>query len=310
MTVTSRSSTASSGPSPSASTSRVTSHYEGRYFHNLQSDEQEQILDYRLMIYRCSGADSEKLEWFKTINIAGEKLTEQELRNAVYAGSWVTDAKRYFSKTGCPAIAVGGDYIAGKPIRQDYLETAIKWINGGDVEGYMAVQQHKPNATELWLYFKKVIDWVEATFPKYRTEMKGIDWGALYAAQGHDELDSSELERQVAQLMADVDVTKKRGIYAYVLNGEEKHLNIRAFEAASVARHTSAKRASAPRARSTSTSGRCRPTTSRRGARVARPTHPTARCCAPSAIERSGTSDPVSMPTALGRGHRSHGARL
>lgn len=204
--------------------------YEGRYFHNLQSDEQAQILDYRLMIYRCSGADSEKLEWFKVINIAGEKLTAQELRNAVYAGSWVTDAKRYFSKTGCPAIAVGGDYVAGKPIRQDYLETAIEWINGGDVEGYMAVQQHKPKATELWLHFKKVIDWAEATFPKYRSEMKGIDWGALYAAHGHDELDSSELERQVAQLMADVDVTKKRGIYAYVLNGEEKYLNIRAFD--------------------------------------------------------------------------------
>ena len=91
----------------------------------------------------------------------------------------MTDAKRYFSKTGCPAIAIGSDYLAGKPIRQDYLETAIEWINDGDVEAYMAIQQHKPKATELWLHFKKVIDWVEATFPNYRSEMKGINWGEL-----------------------------------------------------------------------------------------------------------------------------------
>lgn len=99
---------------------------DGRYFHNLQSDEQESILNYKLMIYLCSGTDSEKLEWFKTINIAGEKLADQELRNAVYSGPWVSDAKRYFSKNGCPAYAIGSDYMTGRPIRQDYLETVIK----------------------------------------------------------------------------------------------------------------------------------------------------------------------------------------
>lgn len=204
--------------------------FEGRYFHNLQSDEQEQILDYRLMIYRCSGSDSEKLEWFKVINIAGVKLTAQELRNAVYHGPWVTAAKRYFSKTGSPAIAIGGDYLAGKPNRQEYLETAIEWINDGDVESYMARHQHDPNANPLWLHFKKVIDWVEATFTVYRSEMKGIDWGTLHAEHGDEQLDSTELENRVAALMADVDVTKKKGIYTYVLNGEERHLNIRAFD--------------------------------------------------------------------------------
>ena len=109
--------------------------FEGRYFHNLQTDEQERILDYPLMVYLCSGTDSEKLQWFKTINIAGEKLTDQELRNAVYHGSWVTAAKQYFSKTGCPAYVIGSDYMTGTPIRQDYLETVIEWINDGDVEG-------------------------------------------------------------------------------------------------------------------------------------------------------------------------------
>lgn len=98
---------------------------------NLQQDEQDQILDYKLMVYLCSGADSEKLEWFETINIAGEKLTDQELRNAVYSGSWVSDTKRYFSKSNCAAYGIGSDYLTGSPIRQDYLETAIKMDKQG-----------------------------------------------------------------------------------------------------------------------------------------------------------------------------------
>ncbi|HEV7770211.1 MAG TPA: DUF262 domain-containing protein [Solirubrobacterales bacterium] len=203
--------------------------FKDRYFHNLQPDEKEQILDYKLTVYLCSGTDSEKLEWFKTINIAGERLTDQELRNAVYAGSWVSDAKRYFSKTGCPAYGVGSDYMQGTPIRQDYLETVIKWINSGNIEGYMAKQQHKPNANELWLYFQNVMAWVTATFPKYRKEMKAVHWGELFNEFEDTELDSAMLEEQVATLMADEDVTNKRGIYSYVLNGQEKRLNIRAF---------------------------------------------------------------------------------
>src|SRR4051812_28322147 len=191
--------------------------FEGRYFHNLQSDEQDRIRTYSLSIYMCSGTDSEKLEWFKTINIAGEELTDQELRNAVYSGSWVTAAKQYFSKTGCPAYAIGSNYLRGTPIRQDYLETVIKWINDGDIEGYMAKQQHKPNANDLWLYFKSVIDWVEVTFPNYRREMKGVAWGPLYNQFGEAELDSAKLEGEIAALMADEDVTKKAGIYLYVL---------------------------------------------------------------------------------------------
>lgn len=203
--------------------------FEGRYFHNLQKDEKEQILDYRLMVYQCSGTDSERLGWFKTINIAGEELTDQELRNAVYSGPWLSDAKRYFSKTGCAAYGLGSDYLSGSPIRQDYLETAINWLSGGDIEGYMAKQQHKPNANELWLYFQSVISWVKATFPTYRREMKGIAWGELYNAHKGDELDSAKIEKEVTRLMADDDVTKKKGIYPFVLNGKERHLSIRVF---------------------------------------------------------------------------------
>lgn len=203
--------------------------FENRYFHNLQKDEQEQILDYKLMVYLCSGTDSEKLEWFRTINIAGEKLTNQELRNAVYSGSWVSNAKRYFSKNGCAAYGMGGDYLKGTAIRQDYLETTIKWISEGEIEDYMAKNQHEPNANELWLYFQSVINWVKAVFPKYRKEMKGIDWGFLYNQFKGKKYDSAKLEKEVAQLMKDEDVTKKKGIYWFVLTRKEKHLNIRAF---------------------------------------------------------------------------------
>jgi hypothetical protein len=203
--------------------------FQERYFHNLQSDEQKQILDYQLTVYQCTGTDSEKLEWFKTINIAGEKLSDQELRNAVYHGTWVTDAKRYFSKTGCPAYQIGGDYLTGSAIRQDYLEAAIKWISGGKIEEYMAKNQHEPNANELWLYFQEVIAWVKASFPKYRNNMKGIQWGDLYGEHGKKKIDPSQTEDLIAKLMEDEDVTNKKGIYQYVLDGKENYLNIRAF---------------------------------------------------------------------------------
>lgn len=207
--------------------------YMMRYFHNLQKDEQEQILGYKLMVYFCSGSDSEKLEWFKTINIAGEELTEQELRNAVYSGSWVSEAKKYFSKNGCVAYSLANHYMSGAVNRQDYLETAIKWIAARDkttVENYMATHQHEPNATELWLYFKSVIDWVGAIFPKYRKEMKGLEWGVLHNEFKNDKsLDPKTLEAKISALMQDEDVTSKKGIYEYLLTGREKHLNIRTF---------------------------------------------------------------------------------
>ena len=207
--------------------------FNNRYFHNLQKDEQKKILDYTLMVYFCSGADSEKLEWFKTINIAGEKLTDQELRNAVYSGSWVSDAKRYFSKNGCAAYGIGGDYINGSAIRQDYLETVIGWISGDNsndsINNYMAKNQHEPNANELWLYFQSVMNWVKTVFPNYRKEMKGVDWGFLFNSYSSKKQDSGKLEKQISVLMQDEDVTNKKGIYEYVLTGKEKYLNIRAF---------------------------------------------------------------------------------
>jgi hypothetical protein len=201
----------------------------GLAFHNLPKDKQKQILNYPLTIYLCSGTDSEKLEWFKTINIAGERLTDQELRNAVYHGPWVSDAKRHFSKTGCPASGFASDYMSGSPIRQEYLETAIDWISEGKIEKYMSKHQHEPNANELWLYFQSVINWVKAVFPNYRREMKGVAFGPLYNQFKDKPQDSKKLEKEITKLMQDDDVTKKSGIYEYVLTRNEKSLNIRSF---------------------------------------------------------------------------------
>jgi hypothetical protein len=110
---------------------------EAMAWDNLTNDQQEQILSYKLMVYFCEGTDSEKLDWFRIVNIAGEKLFEQELRNAVYTGTWLTDAKRHFSKSGCAAYQIGKDYINGNTIRQDFLETALDWISSGNIEDYM-----------------------------------------------------------------------------------------------------------------------------------------------------------------------------
>ncbi len=205
---------------------------KGRSFHNLQSDEQARILDYELMIYVCSGEPSEKLKWYEIINIAGEVMYPQELRNSVYAGPWLADARRHFSRPSGPAYGLGKDYITGSPIRQDYLETVLKWIKHKNqtIEDYMGEHQHDPTAGELWRYFQSVISWVDATFKKKRPIMKGVQWGDLYNDhKDRRDLDPVKIEAEVAKLVLDDDVTKKSGIYPYILTGNEKHLNIRTF---------------------------------------------------------------------------------
>jgi hypothetical protein len=200
------------------------------YIHNRQSDQKQKILDYELIVYLCSGTDSEKLEWFRTINIAGAKLTDQELKNAVYAGPWVSDAKRYFSRSNCAAQGLGGDFMEGAPIRQEYFETVIDWVSNGSIGDYMASHQFDVNAEPLWEYFKDVISWVKATFTVYRSEMKGLPWGFLYNKYNDTNLKADVIEGKVSALMEDEDVTNPRGIYTYILTNEEKHLNIRSFD--------------------------------------------------------------------------------
>ncbi len=202
-----------------------------KYFHRQLPDVQQRFLDYELMVYFCEGTPSEKIDWFKVINIAGEKLTDQELRNAVYAGPWTSDAKRHFSKPGCPAQKIASSYMDGSPIRQDYLETALRGIgNGADPRFYMAIHQHDPNANPLWLYFQQVVNWAKATFPVTRTPMKKVPWGLLYNKFAEVPQDPKTLEKRIAKLVADSDVQKKSGIWEYVLDGDERHLGIRAFD--------------------------------------------------------------------------------
>ncbi|MCD8285756.1 MAG: DUF262 domain-containing protein [Clostridia bacterium] len=205
---------------------------DNRTFYNLTPDMRKKILDYKVQIYVCDGAESEKLDWFRVINIAGMELSPQELRNAVYTGDWLTDAKRRFSKPGCVAGKVADKYLAGNALRQDYLQEALSWISdreGCVIEDYMSRHQHFRNCNELWQYFMAVMDWVKKTFTVYRPAMKGIHWGILYNKYSGNSYDPAELEKRVKALMSDEDITSQKGIYEYLLSGNEKYLSIRVF---------------------------------------------------------------------------------
>ena len=201
------------------------------YFHNFQDDQKEKFLDYELTVYQCKGTPSERLDWFRVINIAGETLSEQELRNATYSGTWVTDAKRYFCKSGGPAYQLGKEYLSGSANRGKYLETTIKWIkdDSNTISEYMGAMQLNEDASDLWNYYVNVIEWVKKTFTTYRSKMKNVQWGLLYNDFKDKSFNSEEIEEQVKKLFIDDDVSNKSGIYEYVLRGDEKFLNIRAF---------------------------------------------------------------------------------
>lgn len=202
-------------------------------FFNQPEDKKKKFLDYELDIYVCEGEPSEILSWFKVINIASKPLTDQELRNISYTGSWLSDAKRHFSKPQCAAYNMASKYMTGSPIRQDYLETALRWIIDREgmkaIEEYMGKHQMDDNASQLWLYFRKVIEWTEALFPVSRSEMKGVEWGVLYNKYKDMEFDPSKLEKEITELLIDDDVTNPKGAYYYVFDHDERHLNIRAF---------------------------------------------------------------------------------
>lgn len=200
------------------------------FFGNLTKDKKEQILEYKLSVYVCEGEDGEKLDWFRIINIAGMKLTEQEMRNAMFTGPWLSDAKRWFSSENGPAYQISGKYVVGEPARQLVLEKALQWISGGRVVDYMSRHQHDVDAQELWQYFQEVISWIERVFPKYRTPMKGLDWGRFYGNHKDDKLNAATLEQRIEVLVRDKDVTNIKGIYEYLLTNDEKHLNLRAFD--------------------------------------------------------------------------------
>lgn len=209
-----------------------------RFFHNLNEKEQEIILNYELEIRICEGSEEEKLRWFQRINVAGEVLTEQELLNATYTGSWLSDAKNFFSKRNCVAMQMADGYIKGNPIRQDILEKALSWIADRDNlesgQMYMAIHQHDEDANELWLYFQTVINWAKMLFPDTSKKLTAVqDWGVLYNKYHDKTYNSNALKSEVKTLLLDDDVTKDTGIIPYVLSGKTKHdeklLSIRTF---------------------------------------------------------------------------------
>lgn len=213
--------------------------YDFKNFFNQPADIQKIILDYPLTIYLCEGEPSEKLEWFKTINIAGKPLNEQEINNAVYAGPFVTDAKRHFSKSNCGAYRLGKDLVNGTPIRQEFLKKALEWMAEHEtregkpqsVVGYMAEHQHDPNANNLWTYFQNVLNWTITNFDlkKFKKIMKGLNWALYYDKYHSTTLDTADLASRISKLILDSDVQKQMGIIPYVLTGDERHLDLRCF---------------------------------------------------------------------------------
>ena len=213
--------------------------YDFKNFFNQPEDVQHRILDYKLTIYVCEGDASEKLEWFKTINIAGKPLNDQEINNAIYAGPFVSDAKRHFSKSNCGAYRLGKDLVNGTPIRQDYLKLALQWMADHETRqgkrqtllGYMAQHQHDPNANNLWTYFQTVLNWAITNFDmkKFKKIMKGLDWAELYDKFGSEALDTATLGKRISELIRDSEVERKTGIIPYVLTGDEHYLDLRSF---------------------------------------------------------------------------------
>ncbi len=209
------------------------------YWDALPDDKYDSIMDYEFMVYVCEGETSEKLEWFRVVNIAGEKLSEQELRNSVYTGEWLSDAKRYFSKRNCAAKGLSDKYITGDPNRQELLEKALKGIcelqGKKEITEYMALHKSDADADELWQYFQEVISWVQRIFPKYYADMKGLDWCHLYNVYHTRTYNSSVMGAETKRLHEDEDVQKSKGIYEFLLCKDTdpfagRLLSLRAFD--------------------------------------------------------------------------------
>lgn len=201
------------------------------YFDGLNAEEQERILGSKLTIYVCEGTETEIKEWFKTINIAGVPLVEQELLNAIYSGPFVTAAKEVFSNSGNSEMQKWKCYVAGDEQRQKILETALKWVSGGEVQDYMGRHRFDKDCRELKAYFTSVIDWIDGVFKGVKDEMCGLEWGRLYETYRKTAYNPDKVWRRVEELYGDEFVTDRRGIFEYVLGGEKETrlLNVRVF---------------------------------------------------------------------------------
>lgn len=202
-----------------------------QYFSGLAEDLKERILSTKLTIYICIGEESEIKAWFKTINISGVPLNEQELSNAIHSGPFVTRAKEEFSNSQNANIQKWSTYISGDVLRQDFLRTALKWVSHGDIDGYMSRHRYDENISELKAYFNSIIDWISSVFEDTDKSMRGLEWGELYEKYHRQAYDSKTVSQKVQELLID-DAVDRKGIYEYVLGGcqDTRLLNIRLFD--------------------------------------------------------------------------------
>jgi len=203
-----------------------------QYFSGIASDKQDKILKTRLLIYECEGTESEIKDWFRTINIAGVPLNDQELLNAVYSGPFVTLAKAEFSNSQNANIQKWGAYISGAVNRQAYLERALDWVSQGNIGDYMSLHRYDNNIAELKTYFNCVIDWVSSVFEDVESEMRGLEWGRLYEEHHHKPYDPKNVSAQVRAFYADPYVKSRKGIFEFILGGsvDTRLLDVRVFD--------------------------------------------------------------------------------
>lgn len=216
----------------------ITTETGEQMFNSLDQEAQDTILDTKLLVYVCSGSEADIKAWFKTINIAGVPLNDQELRNAIYSGSFVTLAKQEFSKKTDPRQNKWQAYIKGDPSRQQILETALEWVAASHdmtIDGYMSQHRQDDSVSELVTYFGTVIEWVTHRFPGEPSKyMQGLNWGEFYEEWGSEPYNGAATAQRVEELLADPAVNNKKNIYEYLLGGEEKTqlLDLRLFDRA------------------------------------------------------------------------------
>lgn len=205
-----------------------------QYFSGIAKDKQEKILDTKLLIYECEGTESEIKEWFKTINIAGVPLNNQELLNAVYSGPFVTLGKEEFSNSQNANIQKWSAYISGSVNRQEFFECALDWVSKGNIGDYMSRHRYDKNITELKKYFNSVIDWVSSVFIDVESEMRGLEWGRLYEEYHSKAYNPKKVSEKVRELYSDPYIKNRKGIFEYILGGsiDTKLLEVRVFDEA------------------------------------------------------------------------------
>ena len=205
-----------------------------KYFDSLPADQRAVIQESKLLIYECEGLEKEIKDWFETINIAGVPLSHQELLNAIYSGPFVTLAKAEFSNSQNANIQKWSAYVKGSANRQEFLERALEWVSKSkdNIAGYMASHRNDNNVNELKTYFKSVIDWVSTVFKDVKKEMQGLEWGKFYEQYRLQSYDPEKVSADVRRLYGDPYITKKRGIFEFILGGQQgfRLLEVRVFD--------------------------------------------------------------------------------